>query len=118
MPAKSQIHLTDQEKKELEEITRKILTLGVGERLKFSLSLIKNKDEALKLSEQFLFLWRQLLRQKIGVEKDGPAFLKKISLEQIEKAIKNTEQVRKMLVANVNFHLALENLFLSYPRLK
>src|SRR4030043_362033 len=43
--------------------------------------------------------------------------LKQLNLQQIEKALKNTEQIRKMLTANVNFHLAIESLFLSYPRL-
>lgn len=117
LPAKSQIDLSPKEINQLTKTLSRLLTQGVGERLKLSLALAKNKDQALVLTESLLFLWRQILLTKTGVNKKEPSFLKKLSFQQIEKALKNTEQVRKMLVANVNFHLAIENLFLSYPHL-
>ncbi len=79
--------------------------------------MAKDKHQALKLTESLLYLWRHYLLTKTGVKKKRPQFINQLGLGQIEKAIKNTEQVRKMLVANVNFHLAIENLFLSYPHL-
>ncbi len=117
LPAKSQIILSPEETEELSKTLIHLLMQGVGERLKLSLVLAKNKNQALTLTENLLFLWRRFLLTKTGVDKKKPSFLKKLSLQQIEKALKNTEQVRKMLVANVNFHLAIENLFLSYPHL-
>jgi len=115
--AKSQIDLSLEEVDQLTKTLSRLLAQGVGERLKLSLILAKNRDQALVLTENLLFLWRQFLLAKTGVNKKGPSFLKKLNLQQVEKALKNTEQVRKMLVANVNFHLAIENLFLSYPHL-
>jgi len=117
LPAKSQIELPPEEIDQLTKTLSRLLAQGVGERLKLSLVLAKNKDQALVLTENLLFLWRQFLLAKTGVNKKKPSFLKKLNLQQVEKALKNTEQVRKMLVANVNFHLAIENLFLSYPHL-
>lgn len=117
LPARSQISLSEEEIKQLTKTLNHLLTLGVGERLKLSLTLVKNKDQALVLTENLLYLWRQILLAKTGAENKDFNFLAKLSLGQIERAIKNTEQVRRMLVANVNFHLAIENLFLSYPRL-
>lgn len=117
LPAKSQIELSPEEAEKLTKTLSHLLVQGVGERLELSLVLIKNRDQALELTENLLFLWRQFLLIKTGVNKKGAGFLKKLSLQQVEKALKNTEQVRKMLVANVNFHLAIENLFLSYPHL-
>ena len=117
LPATSQIVLSPEDIKQLTKTLNHLLSQGVGERVKLSLTLVKNKDQALKLTENLLFLWRQFLLAKTGVDKKGPGFLDKLSLQQIEKALKNTEQIRKMLVANVNFHLAIENLFLSYPHL-
>lgn len=117
LPAKSQIEILPEEAEKLTKTLSRLLVWGVGERLKLSLVLVKNRDQALGLTENLLFLWRQFLLIKTGVNKKGPSFLKKLSLQQVEKALKNTEQVRKMLVANVNFHLAIENLFLSYPHL-
>ncbi len=118
LPAKSKIRLSKEEINQLIKTLDDLLILGVGERLKLSFSLAKNKDQTLVLTENFLFLWRYFLLIKTGVEKEKVSLVKKLNLEQIEKAIKNTEQVRKMLVANVNFHLAIENLLLSYPFLK
>jgi len=118
LPAKSQIQLEPEELRKLNQILKKILTLAVGERMKMSLTLAKNKQQALELTEKLLFLWRLWLLNKTGVKKSHFFSLNQLSLGQIEKAIKNTEQIRKMLVANVNFHLALENLFLTYPHLK
>lgn len=115
LPAKSQIVLSPEEIKDLTKTLRHLLTQGVGEKLKLSLVLAKNKNQALALTENLLFLWRQFLLAKTGINEKGPSFLNKLSLQQVEKALRNTEQVRKMLVANVNFHLAIENLFLSYP---
>lgn len=117
LPAKSQIHLSPEKVDHFTKTLSHLLTQGVGERLKLSIVLAKNKDQALVLAENLLFLWRQFLLAKTGVNKKESGFLKKLSLQQIEKALKNTEQIRKMLVANVNFHLAIENLFLSYPYL-
>ena len=117
LPARSQIDLSPQESQQLHQTLKKLLTLGVGERIALSLVLVKNKDHALVLTENLLFLWRQFLLIKTGVEKKGPSFQKKLSIMQIKKGLKNTEQVRKMLKTNVNFHLAMENLFLSYPQI-
>lgn len=118
LPSKSQISLSSEEIEELSEKIKHLLTSRVGERVKESLVLVKNNDQALVLTEKLLFLWRQFLLVKTGIKKEGPDFLTQINLRQIEKAIKNTEQIRKMLVANVNYHLAIENLFLSYPHFK
>ncbi len=118
LPATSQIVLSPKDIEQLTETLNHLLFQRVGERVKLSLTLVKNKDQALKLTENLLFLWRQFLLAKTGVDEKGPGFLEKLSLQQIEKALKNTEQIRKMLVANVNFHLAIENLFLSYPHLR
>lgn len=127
LPAKSQIILSSEKADQLTKTLNSLLAQGVGERLRLSIILAKNRDQALVLTENLLFLWRQFLLIKTGVEKPakgmsssgrkGPSFLNKLSLQQVEKALKNTEQVRRMLVANVNFHLAIENLFLSYPHL-
>ncbi|HUV43049.1 MAG TPA: hypothetical protein VMY36_04085 [Patescibacteria group bacterium] len=117
LPTKSQISLSPEEINQLTETLKQILNLEIGERLKLSLTLVKNKDQALQLTENFLFLWRQILRDKAGLNQKQTKSLNQLNLKQIEKALKNTEQVRKMLVANVNFHLAIESLFLSYPRL-
>jgi DNA polymerase III delta prime subunit len=117
LPAQSQIQLEPEELKELQQMLKKLLTLAVGERMKMSLVLAKNKQQTLELTEKLLFLWRHLLLRKIGLEKKLAPPFDQLRLEQIEKATKNTEQIRKMLVANVNFHLAIESLFLSYPHL-
>ena len=117
LPAKSRISLSPEEANQLTQALNSLLSQGVGERLKLSLDLVSNKDQALVLSENLLFLWRQFLLSKTGIKKEGPNFLNNLNLQQIQKALKNTEQIRKMLVANVNFHLAIENLFLSYPHL-
>ncbi|KPJ70909.1 hypothetical protein AMJ51_00610 [Microgenomates bacterium DG_75] len=125
LPAKSQIRLSQEERQQLGQTLESLLTVGVGKRIELSLTLVKDKHQALILIERLLFLWRQFLLIKTGVKKPAKGasgrkslrFIKKLSLNQIEKAIKNTEQIRKMLVANVNFHLAIENLFLSYPQL-
>jgi hypothetical protein len=117
LPAQSQIQLEPEELKELQQRLKKLLTLGVGERMKMSLALAKNKQQALELTEKLLFLWRHLLLRKIGLEKKLTPPFDQLRLEQIIKATQNTEQIRKMLIANVNFHLAVESLFLSYPRL-
>lgn len=118
LPAKSKIRPSEEETKQLIKTLNRLLAAGVGERLRLSLSLVKNRDQALFLVENLLFLWRQLLLAKIGIKKESFRFPNKANLEEIEKAIKNTEQVRKMLAANVNFHLAIESLFLSYPFFK
>jgi len=127
LPAKSQIRLSQEERQQLGQTLESLLTVGVGKRIELSLTLVKDKHQALILIERLLFLWRQFLLIKTGAKKPVKSefasgrkslrFIKKLSLNQIEKAIKNTEQIRKMLVANVNFHLAIENLFLSYPQL-
>lgn len=117
LPARSQIHLSQEETDQLNKNLKHLLVLGAGERIKESMILTKDKHQALALTENLLFLWREALLVKTGAVKKKPSFLNKLSLQQIKKAIKNTEQVRKMLAANVNFHLAIENLFLSYPHL-
>ena len=119
LPAKSQIRPSQEEINQLSKTLSRFLTLGVGERLKESIILVKDKHQALALTENLLCLWRQFLLIKVGLKNNKElSFLGELNLGQIEKAIKNTEQVRKMLVANVNFHLAIENLFLSYPHLR
>jgi DNA polymerase III delta prime subunit len=117
LPAKSQIQLSEEKMKQLSKTLSYLLTLGVGERIKLSLTIVKDKHQALVLIENLLFLWRQFMLSKTEVKSNGPQFIEKLTLEQIEKALKNTEQIRKMLKANANFHLAIENLFLSYPHL-
>lgn len=117
LPAKSQIDLSPEEADRLTKTLNHLLVQGVGERLKLSLVLVKNRDQALGLTENLLFLWRQFLLAKIGIGQKEPQFLNELSLQQVDKALRNTEQIRKMLTANVNFHLAIENLFLSYPHL-
>lgn len=118
LPAKSKIRLSEEETNQLIKTLTLLLNSGVGERLKLGLSLARNKEQALALSENFLLLWRRFLLIEAGVEKKKFSLTNKLDLKQIEKAIKNTEQVRKMLAANVNFHLAIENLLLSYPFFK
>lgn len=124
LPARSQISLLENEEEELIRVINRLLTQKTGERLKISLVLIKDKYQALTLVEQFLFLWRKFLLVKTGVGNESIRnkqiinIVNKLTLGQIARAIKNTEQIRKMLLANVNFHLAIENLFLSYPYFK
>jgi len=117
LPAKSQIDLSPEEAEKLTKTLSRLLAQGVGERLKLSLVLVKNRDQALGLTEDLLFLWRQFLLAKTEIGQKEPQFLNELGLQQVDKALRNTEQIRKMLVANVNFHLAIENLFLSYPHL-
>jgi len=67
--AKSQIDLSLEEVDQLTKTLSRLLAQGVGERLKLSLILAKNRDQALVLTENLLFLWRQFLLAKTGVNK-------------------------------------------------
>lgn len=95
-----------------------ILESSPGQRIKLAQEFA-NRQDALHLVKNFLWLWRELLLVKAGTKKDK--ILKKLShlsLSQIKTAIKNTEIIRAMLEANVNPRLGVENLFLAYPNLK
>lgn len=77
-----------------------------------------NRQEALSLAKNILWLWRELLLVKTGVKRGKiKKKLRLLTLSQIKTAIKNTETIRLMLETNVNPRLAIENLFLSYPNL-
>jgi len=95
-----------------------ILRSGIGERLKQA-EQFSQRQPALLLTQNFLFLWRQLLLNRTGVQTDRlPKALSQLTLSQIKKALENTEKVRLMLEANINPRLGIENLFLAYPLLE
>lgn len=95
-----------------------ILGSSPGRRIKLAQEYT-NREEALSLVRNLLWLWREILLAKAGAKKGKiEKKLNLLTLSQIKKAIKKTEMVRVMLEANINPRLAVESLFLSYPSLE
>lgn len=113
---KSQIELEKNSASQHLDLLASISTAGAGQRLKLA-AQFRSRQEALILAEQLLFLWRQLLLVKVGaIKKSFPKPLKEFDLNQIKRALENTQLARQMLVANVNPLLTIESLFLSFPK--
>ncbi len=102
LPPQPEISLSEEEKKDYQSLLEKILKSSPGERIKF-VEGIKGRDEAENFCQIQLFLWREIL-------------LKNPNLE-ISKIIRQIQKTLKLLKANVNYRLALENLLFSYPQI-
>lgn len=102
LPPQPEISLSEEEKKDYQSLLEKILKSSPGERIKF-VEGIKGRDEAENFCQIQLFLWREILLKNPNPE--------------ISKIIRQIQKTLKLLKANVNYRLALENLLLSYPQI-
>lgn len=118
LPQKPEIEIDENLISQYLNILISILVSTPGQRIKLA-QKFSQRQEALSLAKNLLWLWRELLLLKAGAKKGKIlAKLKPLNFSQIKTAIKNTETIRVMLEANVNPRLAIENLFLSYPNLQ
>jgi len=102
LPPQSEISLSEEEKKDYQSLLEKILKSLPGEKIKF-VENIRTRDEAEKFCQIQLFLWREILLKNPSPE--------------ISKIIRQIQKTLKLLKANVNYRLALENLLFSYPQI-
>ncbi len=82
-----------------------ILKAGVGERIKIADEIAKNREEGIRFCQAQLIIWRRKMIQLKSNQKKA----------QCVKTIHLIQQALKMLEANVNPKLTLENLLLSFP---
>ncbi|MBU1127399.1 hypothetical protein KKF11_03575 [Patescibacteria group bacterium] len=111
---KSKSNLKQQDK--VKEILKQVLNQTPGERIALSLELAKSKNDVEKLCTNLLTFLRIFLRKRLELESNDSE--KNLSLIQINKMIKDVENARKMLDANVNFHLVVEDMLLNFPKLE
>lgn len=99
------------------QIAKKVITSGLGERLVFSEILIKKGPKPVDLVTDQLYTWRKILLGKAGLQSLTPPF-NELSLPQIMTTVVNLEKTRLLLEHQVNPRLAIENLFMTYPKLE
>ena len=82
-----------------------ILKAGVGERIKIADEIAKSKEGAINFCQIQLIIWREkMIKSKNNQNKS-----------QAAKTTQSIQGALKMLEANVNPKLTLENLLLSFP---
>lgn len=113
--SKQKFRSNSKSEEKTKEILKKVLYQTSGQRIALSLEIAKNKNDVEKLCTNFLNFLRQILRKKVGLENNDST--KTLSIAQINDMIEAVENARKMLQANVNFHLAIEDMLLNFPKL-
>lgn len=103
--AKPQIEIDEKEQNFQIALVKKILNVGVGERIKLAAEIAKNRDKAIAFCQAQLIIWRK----KMIADKNRQ--------QQSVRVVRLIQKTLKMLEANVNPRLAIENLLFNYPPL-
>lgn len=100
LPPESEITLTKEEIRTYKAQLEKILKSSPGEKIKF-VENIRTREETENFCQIQLFLWREILLKNPNPE--------------VSQVLREIQKTLKLLSANVNSRLALENLLLLYP---
>lgn len=101
-----------------------LLEAKISQKIEFAGELAKEKSSQTWLTLQ-TFLWRDLLLANLGctkffftkiLENDSLVRLKKLNMLSIKNYLYNIEETKKLLSANINERLAIENLLLDMPK--
>lgn len=117
---KNEIKLSDKEEVEYYDILNRILASKVGERLQIS-SIITKSQEGISLwLIKIINLWHRLLKTKLELKEKSPldknGHALSLSPMQIVSAIRKTIKTNELIEKNINQKLALDHLFLSWPK--
>lgn len=104
LPNKSQIKLSQEERTFVTRLLASILKIGVGERIKMANEIAKNRQEAIKFCQAQLIIWREKTIKASSIKRQASSV----------KVIRQIQKTLKMLEANVNPKLAMENLLLEF----
>ncbi|MGI5826150.1 MAG: hypothetical protein ACOX50_01925 [Patescibacteria group bacterium] len=109
----SQITLTDKEEKEIKETLENLMTADIPERLLLgeSLSAYKGKSEAINWLDKLTWVSRKILLATHQNQSSNSS-LKNLILKYLN-LLKRVTQTKKMLQANVNVKLALDNFLIE-----
>ena len=105
LPNKPQIKLSQEERTPVTRLLASILKMGVGEKIKMANEIAKNRQEAIKFCQAQLIIWREKTIKASSIKRQASSV----------KVIRQIQKTLKMLEANVNPKLAMENLLLSIP---
>lgn len=100
LPSKSQLKISN-----LPASRDSFRKAGVGERIKMAGEIAKNRESAVEFCQAQLIIWRE---QMLKVES------RKQKAESV-KVLREIQRALRMIEANVNPKLTLENLLLQYP---
>lgn len=105
LPHEAEIKLEADEKALLQKQLGQLLAASFGKRLKEA-EEITSREEAVAFCQKMLVIARENLLSSIKTKKNT---------EENLYLIKNIQKTLKMLSSNVNYRLAIENLFLQLP---
>lgn len=129
LPLKGEIRPTGENLAGSLEAVEKILKGETEERLNFTEKISQDRQEVIIWLKMQVILWRYMLliRQnckKLLLEREEDSLLRleniaqRLTTKQIIITINKIRDAEKMLKANVNIRLTIDNLLLDYPSLK
>lgn len=109
---KPAVELTKEELRTESGLTQELLAANPGQRLNLVVGWTGGREEASLFCQRQLVFWRQLL---LG---EGRKFARGLSRLQIAQVLVAISRSLDYLSANANPRLTVENLVLSYPKIK
>ncbi len=119
---KSEISLENNELESMVSNLSFLLQERVGERLKFAAGLGKEREEIKDWLGKQIFLWREVLLEKLGIGLQHDNILRycrgnlnRLTPEQISEVIRELEKTKSLIEQNINPRLALEVFLIDLP---